>query len=88
MTLSVETMFWDGLLDKNDTILMLSFDGAQLYKNKASDCWMYIWIIVNLSPDGRYKKQVIPGGTIPGPNKPKIAESYLFPGLHHIATIN
>ena len=37
----------------------------------------------------RYKKKyVIPGGFIPGPNKPKIVESFLFPGLHHVAALN
>ncbi|KAL1679952.1 hypothetical protein EV122DRAFT_169375, partial [Schizophyllum commune] len=29
-----------------DMVLMLSIDGAQLYRNKQSDCWMYIWVII------------------------------------------
>ncbi|RDB26701.1 hypothetical protein Hypma_005263 [Hypsizygus marmoreus] len=79
----------DGHIGEHDTVLMMSFDGAQIYRNKTSDCWIYIWIIVNLSPDLRYKKKyVIPGGIIPGPNKPKIVESFLFPGFHHIASVN
>ncbi|RDB17052.1 hypothetical protein Hypma_001773 [Hypsizygus marmoreus] len=79
----------NGDIGEHDTILMMSFDGAQIYRNKTSDCWIYIWIIVNLSPDRRYKKKyVIPSGIIPGPNKPKIVESFLFPGLHHIAAVN
>lgn len=40
----------------NDIVLMLSLDGAQLYESKQSNCWMYIWIIVNLSPNKHYHK--------------------------------
>lgn len=51
-----------GEVAADDTVVMLSLDGAQLYRNKASDCWMYIWIVMNLPPDMRYKKcHVIPG---------------------------
>jgi hypothetical protein len=70
----------------DDMVLIFSIDGAQLYRNKVSDCWMYIWIILDLAPDRRYKKRhVLPGGFIPG--KPKILDSYSFPGLHHVAAL-
>lgn len=79
----------DGKLGELDTPLMMSFDGAQIYRNKASDCWIFIWVFLGISPCKRYKrKYVIPGGFIPGPNKPKIVESFLFPGLHHVAALN
>lgn len=79
----------EGKIKKTDTVLMMSFDGAQLYRNKVSDCWIYIWIFMGLSPCERYKKKyVIPGGFIPGPNKPKVVESFLFPGLHHVSALN
>ena len=49
-------MGWDVLtavIDKyikpNNIVLMLSMDGTQLYQSKASDCWIYIWILLNLS---------------------------------------
>ena len=42
-------------INKRDPVLMLSTDGAQLYRNKKSGCWMYIWILLNLGPDERYK---------------------------------
>lgn len=73
----------------DDTItLLLSLDGAQLYAMKQSDCWMYIWVILERSPDQRYKqKHVLPGGVIPGPNKPKNLDSFLFPGIHHLSAI-
>jgi hypothetical protein len=81
--------FHEGHIKKGDPVLMFSIDGAQLYRSKTSDCWMYIWVIFNLDPaTGRYKKAgVLFGGIIPGPNKPKILESFLFPGLHHLSAI-
>jgi hypothetical protein len=77
-----------GEIKPGDMILMLSIDGAQLYESKASDCWIYIWVIFEHSPESRYQvKHVSPGGFITGPNKPKVVDSYLFPGLHHLAAI-
>ena len=72
-------------LKKGDPILMFSIDGAQLYCNKTSDCWMYIWVIFNLDPaTGHYKKTaVLFGAIIPGPNKPKFLKSFLFPYMGH-----
>jgi hypothetical protein len=78
----------DGDIKENDIVLMVSLDGAQLYESKQSDCWMYIWVVVNLSPDKRYRKaHVRPGGFIPGPNKPKNLDSFLVVGLHHLAAL-
>jgi len=72
----------------DDTIVSLSLDGAQLYQNKKSDTWISIWILDNLSPHQRYQKQcVLPGTIIPGPNKPKIIDSYLYCGLHHLSAL-
>jgi hypothetical protein len=78
----------EGRIKSGDVVLMFSMDGAQLCRNKASDCWMSIWVIFDLAPDGRYKKKcVLPGTIIPGPNKPKIFESFLYPGFHHLAAL-
>lgn len=78
-----------GHIKQNDIVVMFSLDGAQLYKGKKSDCSIYIWVIFNLSPDLRYKKKyVIPGGFIPGPKKPEDTDSFLFPGLHHVAALH
>jgi hypothetical protein len=78
----------DGIIKPNDLVIQLSFDGAQLYRDKPSDCWIYVWIIHNLHPDLRYKKQyVIPGGFVGGPNPPKHYESFLFPGLYHVSAL-
>ena len=71
-----------------DTVLLLLIDGAQLYASKQSDCWIYIWVVMDISPDLRYKKtHVLPGGFIPGPNKPKNIDSFLFPGLEHVSAL-
>jgi hypothetical protein len=43
---------------------------------------------MDLSPDEHYKKRhVLSGGFIPGPNKPKIIDLFLFPGLHHLSAL-
>jgi hypothetical protein len=77
-----------GRISKDDMVLMLSIDGAQLYQSKQSDCWIYIWVVYDLAPDKRYKKLcILPGGFIPGPNKPKNVDSYLYPGLYHAAAL-
>ncbi|KAF8524533.1 hypothetical protein JB92DRAFT_3250498 [Gautieria morchelliformis] len=71
-----------------DTVVMFSIDGAQLYCSKALDCWIYIWVILNLNPNIRYTKiYVIPGGSVPGPNNLQHPESFLFPGFHHISAV-
>jgi len=75
-------------INEYDTVLMLSIDGAQLHRNKKSDCWIYIWIIVDLGPDKRYKiRNILPGGIIPGPERPKNLDSFLFPGLAHVSAL-
>ncbi|KAJ3562620.1 hypothetical protein NP233_g9459 [Leucocoprinus birnbaumii] len=69
-----------GSINNDDILLMFSIDGAQLYEHKTSDCWIYIWVIMDLPPDLRYKKHhVLPGSFIPGPGKPKNLDSSLFP---------
>ena len=75
-------------LGSHDTVLMFSADGAQLYRNKKSDCWMYIWVIYDLSPGERYKKRhVLPGGFVPGPNAPKNFDSFFFSGVYHLSAL-
>ncbi|EJF65166.1 hypothetical protein DICSQDRAFT_50857, partial [Dichomitus squalens LYAD-421 SS1] len=77
-----------GTIREDDLVLMFSLDGAQLYESKQSDCWIYIWVLFDLAPDLRYKKRyVLPGAIIPGPKKPKIVDSFLFPGLYHVAAL-
>ena len=75
-------------INKDDICLIFSCDGAQLYRNKVSECWIYIWIAMDLPPELRYKKKhVLPAGFIPGPGKPKNLDSFLFPSLYHLAAL-
>ena len=78
----------EGLVGKYDTVLMLSIDGAQLYCNKQSGCWIYIWLLVDLAPDKQYKiRNVLPGGVIPSPEAPDDLDSFIFPGLAHLSAL-
>lgn len=75
-------------IGKDDLVLMLSIDSVQLYQMKQSDCWMYLWVVLDHVPDVRYKKRyILPGNIIPGPNKPKNINSFLYPGLHHLVAL-
>jgi hypothetical protein len=78
----------NNLVTEYDTVLMFSIDGAQLYESKQSDCWIYIWIVVDLAPDKRYKiRNILPGGVIPGPERPANLDSFLFPGMAHLSAL-
>ena len=75
-------------LGSHDTVLMFSADGAQLYRNKKSDCWIYIWVVYDLAPGDRYKKRyILPGGFVPGPNAPKNFDSFFFSGVYHLSAL-
>ena len=77
-----------GDLASDDVVLMLSVDGAQLYQSKQSDCWIYIWVLLDLAPDLCYKKKyILPGGFIPCPNKLKNLDLFMYTGLHHLAAL-
>ena len=39
------------IISNHDTVLLLSIDGVQFYASKQSNCWIYIWIIMDLSPE-------------------------------------
>ncbi|CDO75975.1 hypothetical protein BN946_scf184888.g25 [Trametes cinnabarina] len=84
--------FWGayaaGKISPKDAVVALSIDGAQLHRNKKSDCWIYVWVILSLGPDKHYRKRyVLPGAVIPGPNHPKDLDSFLFPGLYHLSAL-
>ena len=67
---------------------MFSIDRAQLYVMKASACWIYIWVVLNLAPERQYKKKhILIGGFIPGLNNPKNLNSFLLPGLQHLVAL-
>ena len=69
-------------------MVLFSLDGAQLYRDKLSDCWFFIWILFNLAPDLRYKKTyILPAGFVPGPTKPGNIESFVLPSLRHTSAL-
>lgn len=75
-------------IQSGDMVLLFSIDGAQLYRSKKSDCWIYIWVPLDQSPKQWYKKMsILPGGFVPRLNHPKDLESFIFPGLHHLAAL-
>ncbi|KAF8172911.1 hypothetical protein BJ912DRAFT_831986, partial [Pholiota molesta] len=75
-------------LTSDDTTVIFSLDGAQLYQNKKSDTWIAIWIIADYNPNTRSRsKHVLPALIIPGPNKPKQIDSFLFRTFHHVSAI-
>ena len=75
-------------LTPNDITVSFSVDGAQLYQNKKSDTWIAIWMVNDLDPTTRYKlKHVLPAIIIPGPNKPKNLDSFLFRSFYHLSAL-
>ena len=40
-----------GDLTPNNTLLMLLINGTQLYQSKESNCWIYIWVLLDLVPN-------------------------------------
>ena len=80
--------FLAGCIGEHDTTLLLSLNGTQLYRKKVSDCWIYIWLIFDFSPELQYKKHVVFfGSIIPGPLKSKHFDSLLYPGFHHLSAL-
>ena len=75
-------------LTSDDTTVLFSLDGAQLYQNKKSDTWIAIWVVLDSDPKTRYQsKHILPALVIPGPNKPKELDSFLFWTYHHLSAI-
>ena len=78
----------EGKITPDDTLVDVSIDGAQLYRDKASDCQIGIWVVLNLSPDQRYKKLfVLPAFFVPGPNKPDNMQSFMLPSFRHVSAL-
>ncbi|KAF5370373.1 hypothetical protein D9758_006949 [Tetrapyrgos nigripes] len=71
-----------------DVLVSLSIDGAQLYRNKKSDTWIACYKIENLPPKKRFKDlSSMTAVVIPGPNKPKDVESFMFRALYHVSAL-
>jgi hypothetical protein len=84
----ITTLAEDLKLTADDYLVSFSLDGAQLYQNKKSDTWIGIWTIYNYDPTTRYtSKRVTPSNVVPGPNKPKIQDSFLYRTFHHLSAL-
>jgi hypothetical protein len=78
-----------GKLGPDDTIVLLTLDAAQLQGNKESSSYMWVYILLNFAPDGRYKmKRVLPAGVTPGPKSASTMESVLYHTMQHIVAVN
>jgi hypothetical protein len=77
-----------GKIRIGDFLVVFSGDGLQLLKMKKSDCWIYIWVILDLSPEVRFKKRyILPGGFVPGPEHMGNSASFILPGLQNLNAI-
>lgn len=62
-----------------DIALGFSCDGFSPFKNGKQTCWPLLLVNYNLPPDDRFKiENLICVGVIPGPNKPKDLDSFLW----------
>ncbi|KAJ7745022.1 hypothetical protein DFH07DRAFT_749183, partial [Mycena maculata] len=78
----------DGHIKDTDIVIIGSIDGAQLYRNKKSDCWISIYIIGEIDLLKRFKiRAVLPDSFFPGPNKPKHTDSFKYPSVHHLSAL-
>ncbi|KAF7378356.1 hypothetical protein MSAN_00261700 [Mycena sanguinolenta] len=67
-------------IERGDNILMLSVDGAQLYRNKTSDCWTAAWMLMDRPLNIRFKKRaILPDVIIPGRKNPNTAIASSIP---------
>lgn len=66
--------------DPRDVALGLSTDGFAVFKKRKQTAWPLLVFLYNLPPDQRFLIQnILSLGIIPGPNKPKDFDSFLWP---------
>jgi len=72
--------------DSRDITFAISTDGAQLTMKKQSDTWLLIVILLNLPAEIHYKSaNYYIAFPTPGPNPPRIMETYLYPVFEQMA---
>jgi hypothetical protein len=68
-----------------DLCLIGSTDSYQIFQQKRDNCWVFLYINANLSPNERVKKEnLLIAGIIPGPNSPKDMNSFLLPLVNEL----
>ena len=71
--------------DPHDIALGLSTDGFCPFKRRQATAWPLVLFNYNLSPEIRFHSDNrIDLGTIPGPNKPKDFDSYIWPAFEEL----
>jgi hypothetical protein len=75
-----ETLPFRYFSDTHDVVLGLSTDGFSPFKHHKQTAWPLIIFNYNLPPEIRFHlEHILSLGVIPGPNKPKDMDSYLWP---------
>ena len=68
--------------DDRDIALGISLDGFCPFKRRNQTCWPIILFNYNLPPEIRFLlSYILCLGVIPGPHKPKDADSYIYPAV-------
>jgi hypothetical protein len=71
--------------DPRDIALGLSTDGFAPFRRRKKTCWPLLLYNYNLPPEIRFHLEyVLCLGVIPGPNKPKDFDSFLFPAVEEL----
>jgi hypothetical protein len=74
--------------DHRDIALGLSTDGYAPFKNRRKTAWPLIIYNYNLPPETRFlEENVLFLGVIPGPNKPKDFDSFLWPLIEELLVL-
>jgi hypothetical protein len=83
----------DDGIQEHDSVIFFSTDGAQVYRNKKSNCTFSVAVILNLKPSVRYKNtELLPLAIIPGSDgedtsRPHNMDSFNFPVFHEMACL-
>ncbi|KAG2008975.1 hypothetical protein CC2G_014351 [Coprinopsis cinerea AmutBmut pab1-1] len=75
-------------ITEDDILVSFSIDGAQLERNKKSDCWIAVWIVQDYDPKLRFKKRrILPALICPGPDAPENIDSIVYRSFHHLSAL-
>ena len=85
VTVDGEEILYHFFSDSRDIALGLSTDGFAPFKKRKQTTWPIIFVNYNLPPDVRvHMRNMLEAGTIPGPKKPKDADSFFFPAVQEL----
>ena len=76
-----------GKIMKDDVLVQLSVDGAQLYHDKDLDYWIFVYVIHNLSPTYATRSLLFLLDLFLAQENQKNMDSFLFAALYHISAL-